>query len=533
MLLIARNSVKEAIKDMISKINFLLLIYCSTGLLYLPNDSLAQEWPKIYGNSFDALIQDIYESYDMGFYLTAFTYNNQGVNKYGWIIKTDINGNILWDKKYGAGNYGNWFSGSYLTSDNGLVISGITNKYSAGDFDPLFIKTNVCGEIEWCKVLVCPDQNYGTDVLQISDGSYIGLLTYYGVGENYARLNLIKMDQYGEPVWIERLAQEDPLIDNEEGNYLYLTTDNNYLISGEAYHPSYQPFWIMTDTNGIQIWDLFWDGGYGEAHQVIEKDSGIFYSTSYAIGENGIQSPVLFKFNKYGSLIDDYYLMGDSIEMGSCSPLEFLNDSTLIIGVVWKKVYYPLSDGFAEVFLTDTMGNLLKRRLLLTKYHSLASIILSSDQKILVSGNFVVDGNWDIYLWKMNSDLEDDTLYTQPLTYDSLCSYQILSDTVDLDCSLFVNIDEIPTKEQFESTIKISPNPANDWITLSFPDNISSGITELAIYNIFGQEVFKKEVIPVNRMVSLNLSFLSPGLYLSITKDPHKKIMTGKFIKSG
>ena len=48
-------------------------------------------------------------------------------------------------------------------------------------------------------------------------------------------------------------------------------------------------------------------------------------------------------------------------------------------------------------------------------------IIVTSDNKIIVCGNYVVDGNWDIYLWKMNSNLEDDTLYTQPITYDSLC----------------------------------------------------------------------------------------------------------------
>jgi hypothetical protein len=155
---------------------------------------------------------------------------------------------------------------------------------------------------------------------------------------------------------------------------------------------------------------------------------------------------------------------------------------------------------------------------------------VTSDKKILISGNYVVDGNWDIYLWKLNSDLGDDTLYTQPMTYDSLCPYQILSDTVDLDCSLFVNIDEIPTKEEYESTIKISPNPARDWIMLTFPDNVSSGGLELSIYNIFGQEVMEISVSLQNRSFSLNISSLSPGFYLSVCKDLKRKVFKGKFI---
>jgi hypothetical protein len=130
----------------------------------------------------------------------------------------------------------------------------------------------------------------------------------------------------------------------------------------------------------------------------------------------------------------------------------------------------------------------------------------------------------------MNTNLEDDTLYTQPLTYDSLCPYQIQSDTVDLDCSLFVNIEDIPTKEEYESTIRISPNPARDWISLTLPDIVNPGEIQLAIYNVFGQEVMKSEVNLQNRVVSLNVSNLSSGIYLSVCNDARRKAFKGKFV---
>ncbi len=430
-------------------------------IILAPIIGYSQNWPKIYYDNIDATIRDLAETYDKGYLIAGYTYN-QGWPQFDLITKIDINGNVLWDKKFGDGNYSNGLSDFYLTNDNGMILAAGTSKYS-GNYDPTFIKLNVCGEIEWCKVFQSSDQNYGVGILQLADGSYIGMLEYYGEGETYARISLVKMDQSGEPLWIKRLAQEDPLINNEDCYNLYLTTDSNYLVTGWAYHPGSYPFWIMTDTIGEQIWDLFGDNFLGEAHQVIEKDSGIFYSTSYAIGDNGIQSPVLFKFNKFGDLLGEYDLMGDTIAMGSSTPVASLDDSTLIIGVGWKKDYYPLDDGYAEVFVTDTMGNLINRRQFFDhEYNSLQSIIVSSYHKILAAGNFVVDGDFDIYMWKMNADLEDDTLYTQPLTYDSLCPYEIQSDTVDLDCGVFVNIDELPTKEEYESTIKISPNPARN-----------------------------------------------------------------------
>jgi len=506
--------------------HLILLIVC----LLITSFPKAQNWPKVYGDNFNGTISKIEETYDHGFILSAYTYTSSGWPLNDWIIKIDINGNVLWNKQFGNGVYSNGITDSKITSDKGIILAASTSKYS-GNYDPTFIKLNVCGEIEWCKVFQSPDQNYGTGILQITDGSYIGMLEYYGEGETYARISLVKMDQSGEPLWIQRLAQEDSLINNEDCSHLYLTTDNNFLVSGWAYHPGSYPFWIMTDTIGEQIWDLFGDNFLGEAHQVIEKDSGIFYSTSYAIGDNGIQSPILFKFNKLGDLIGEYNLMGDTIVMGSCNPIASLDDSTLIIGVGWKKDYYPIDDGFAEVFVTDTLGTLINRRQFFDdEYSSLDNIIVSSDNKILATGNFVVDGDLDIYLWKMNKDLEDDTLYTQTLIYDSLCPYEIQSDTVDLDCGVFVNIHELPTKEEYESSIKISPNPAREWIALTLPDNVPQGNIDLVIYNIFGQEEINWKGNIATRIICLDISTLSSGLYFVTGCDRRNHNLKGKFL---
>jgi len=145
------------------------------------------------------------------------------------------------------------------------------------------------------------------------------------------------------------------------------------------------------------------------------------------------------------------------------------------------------------------------------------------------------------------------TLYTQPLVYDSLCPYEIQSDTVLLDCGLFVNIDEIPTQEEYESTIKISPNPAREWVVLTLPDVLAEGKVEMAVYDVYGRqggveawgqggreawrhggrEAGKQgsgDVLPSNRMIYLNISTYSSGMYIAVVRDQKGRRYTGKFV---
>jgi hypothetical protein len=487
----------------------------------------SQEWPKIFANNFDAYINRIIEDYDHGYLLGGDIFKDYYTFKYPWIIKTDINGNKLWDKKYGNGIDQNYMVSCAKTSDGGIIACGLTT-IEDPQLDPFFFKLNACGEVEWCKIILSQGYNGASDIIAIEDG-YVGMLQYYRNGIEY-RISLLKMNLEGEPLWIQYLAQEDTLIFNEEGDFLYLTKDQNYLVSGECFHPGLQPYWIKADTAGNQIWDLMWSEGQGGAWEVIEDSNSFFYSAGGYRDVGQPFKPTLFKFDNDGNRIYRQYLLGDTIMGGGAECIAFLNDSVLLTGINWGNNPINVDDGYSEILKIDTLGNTLNRRMLLHENRCPSQIIRTHDNKILVAGFYVVNYFFDIYLWKMNAGLEDDSIFTQPITYDSLCPYQIQSDTLDLDCSLFVNINEIPTKEEYESTIKISPNPAGDWIMLTLPDVVSPGGLNLEIYNIFGQEVMKKRISLQNRSVSINISDLSPGFYFAVCRDAKRKVFKGKFI---
>ncbi len=92
--------------------------------------------------------------------------------------------------------------------------------------------------------------------------------------------------------------------------------------------------------------------------------------------------------------------------------------------------------------IIDTLGNLLNSTILIQDLYT-SILQVTYDGKLLYGSNTYQNNEFDAYLTKLNQNLEDDTLYTRPYTYDSLCPYQIVSDTiVQDDCELIVGIEE-------------------------------------------------------------------------------------------
>jgi hypothetical protein len=515
-------------------------IFIVLVILNISYNGRAQYWPKVYGDNISAYGEKVLESYDKGYLIGGSIMKNSTQFKFAWLIKTDINGNVVWDKKFGNYLVENLFLDFDKTDDNGSILCGATAQEDYA-LDPLFVKLNPCGDIDWCKIFLLNEMNYATGVIQLPDGQFLGMLSYYSGDPQYIRISLVKMNANGVPVWIKHLAQQDTVA-NEEGNYLNLTPDSNYLVSGSCFSPYFKPFFIKTDTSGVELWNIKWPTGFGGyAGRSAFTTNGMIYNAS-SIQFPGIPKiPYLLKFNENGQVIDQFPLMGiDTVVRGGAQSLVIVNDSIIYTGLTWSDnpSYDP---AYCDILKTDTLGNIIIQRRLLTDDHPPTSILNSFDGKIVAIGYFHVDNNWDIYMWKMNENLEDDTLYTQPLVYDSLCPYEIQSDTVLLDCGLFVNIDEIPTKEEYESTIKISPNPARDWVALTLPDVVAPGAVKMNVYDVFGREAGMRggteagkhgsgNLLPSNRMILLDITGYTSGMYIAVVRDQKGRRYTGKFV---
>lgn len=117
------------------------------------------------------------------------TQNNNGTNDY-WVMKLDINGNILWQKSIG-GQFNNNLYSINVTNDNGFILGGESSSPVFGDktepernfSDYWLVKLDRNGNIEWDMTIGCYGEDRATCVRETNDGSYIvGGYTYGGYG---------------------------------------------------------------------------------------------------------------------------------------------------------------------------------------------------------------------------------------------------------------------------------------------------------------------------------------------------------------
>jgi hypothetical protein len=107
-------------------------------------------WTNIYHDEWDAPMLFISGSYDHGYLVSGRHQPN--FPKYNWLIKTDINGQQIWEKMIGNG-MNSIVLIEMATNDLGNIFScGTTTNYDDNG-DPIVMKLNPCGEKEWCKIL--------------------------------------------------------------------------------------------------------------------------------------------------------------------------------------------------------------------------------------------------------------------------------------------------------------------------------------------------------------------------------------------
>jgi len=174
-------------------------ITCKSNLLLIKTDSRGdREWLKSFGESKAWEFHrghSVQQTTDGGYIIAGERAIGNEESNF-WLIKTDSNGNQIWDKTYGNGGERGW--SVQQTTDGGYIMTGQT--YSMTNYwDWWLLKTDSNGNEMWDKIFGGSGQDYGGYcVQQTTDGGYviIGQIGSYGGADVW----LIKTDPEGNTV---------------------------------------------------------------------------------------------------------------------------------------------------------------------------------------------------------------------------------------------------------------------------------------------------------------------------------------------
>jgi hypothetical protein len=161
------------------------------------------------------------------------------------IIKTDTEGNTIWQKFYGGDNNDHLYDFD-VALDGGYILAGHTLSYGVSNWDYLMIKVDSEGTEEWHKTFGQPrgydpnyihDESYG--VRQTTDGGYI---IAGGSGDEYEysasghpsgpsdewKVYVVRTDSEGNTLW--EGIYPGWSTGNNGGEYIELTNDGGYII---------------------------------------------------------------------------------------------------------------------------------------------------------------------------------------------------------------------------------------------------------------------------------------------------------------
>ena len=155
-----------------------------------------------------------------------------------WLAKTDSNGNLQWYKTYGGTKWDHAYS-IQQTSDGGYIFAGYTGSYGAGTFDAWIVKTDSNGDIQWSKTFGETGWNYAESIKQTIEGGYIFAGRISADNTSSFDVWLVKTDSNGYTQWTYEITNI--------GNYIGDThsvqqiSDGGYILAGE-YRSISDPF---------------------------------------------------------------------------------------------------------------------------------------------------------------------------------------------------------------------------------------------------------------------------------------------------
>jgi hypothetical protein len=321
------------------------------------DDAGNEQWNRTYGGTKSDYAFSGQQTSDEGYILTGGTTSFGAGDHDVLLIKTDTMGEEIWNVTFGGEERDQGYA-VQQTSDNGYIIVGGTGSYSRGPNDYWVIKTDEQGSMEWNTTLGTDGYDWGYDVLQTGDGSFVltGGTDVLLLHKHILDIGLYKLNAKGSLVWESRFNKPPARQRWDEGYGVQQTSDDGYIIAGIAHTYGWSEsgegdaWLIKTDETGNKLWDRVFGGNSCDCFSSVQQtaDGGyILAGWTYSFGA-GDADLWLLRTDETGKELWDMTIGGENYEWSMLHTLQQSNDGGyLLLGTTQS-----YGGGYSDLLLT-------------------------------------------------------------------------------------------------------------------------------------------------------------------------------------
>ena len=298
-------------------------------------------WDKAFGGSDADYGESVKPTNDGGYIIAGYTKSIGNGGSDAWLIRTDSNGNELWNQTYGSSDDERAYD-IKLTDDGGYIIAGLA--YPDGqNYEFYLLKVDSNGNQEWSNSFDV-NNGFARSLALTYDGGYLML------GYSDFDLCIIKTDSNGNLQFNQTYGGSS----RDEGYSIKRTPDGGFILAGQITNQSgtgKDAILMKTDTLGDTLWTKTYGGTKDEIFNSIALtvDGGYIMTGSTSSYGSGKKDTYTVKTNNSGDTLWTF-IKGDADDDIANKIIQVSDTGYAIIGTHksfvpgWKKDFYFISN---------------------------------------------------------------------------------------------------------------------------------------------------------------------------------------------
>lgn len=434
-----------------------------------PDDSQEEifpfRWQKTYSKGTMDHGRYAQKAIDNGYVIAGRALISGEMDFDGWIIRTDYQGEVIWEKNYGD-YYVDELEVIRTTTDNAYIAIGTSTMFGNSG-EGWVIKVDDDGEIIWNKGFHPPlstNWDYLYDIIELEDGSYVAV----GFGNSAStQAWIIKLNNSGEIIWNHEFGDQYW----ERLTSVKQTSDGGFIAAGDKHiqHGNivgHDAYLVKFNSLGEIEWEKTYGGEKNEMFRNVNINAdGTFTATGSKTNENtGSEEAWVMKTDSQGNEI-----YNKVINVRNITGITQLEDGNELI--------CANANQKSILVLIDSEGNVLNEQ-----YFSIGNIDdRATSMQITENGHVILGG-------RANAHTQAGDFWLVTMGEENT-----------------MNINDWAKNE-----VQIYPNPATNYL------NIKSDwfINDIKIKDINGKEILTQKVNNEKKS-TLNVQALPSGVYLA------------------